>query len=70
MYTFPQHALPRVVIHRTQVVKEKWKLRVRLSATKENRVHQTKMATKTDKDGSRLRRSGQDWDKKLLLLNF
>ena len=27
MYTFPQHALPRVVIHRTQVVKEKWKLR-------------------------------------------
>ena len=52
MYTFPQHALPRVVIHRTQVVKEKWKLRVGLGATKENRVHQTNMATKTDKDGS------------------
>ena len=60
MYTFPQHALQRVAIHRTQVVKEKWKLRVGLGATKENRVHQTKMATKTDKDDSRLRCSGQD----------
>ena len=35
----------------TQVVEKKWKLRVRFSSTKENRVHQTKISTKTDKDG-------------------
>lgn len=32
-----QQALQRVVIHRTQVVKKKWQLQVRLSPTKENR---------------------------------
>ena len=30
---------------------KEWKLRVRFSPTKENRVHQTKISTKTDKDG-------------------
>ena len=45
-------ALPRVVIHRTQVAKNKWKLLARFSPTKENRVHQTKISTKTDKGGS------------------
>ena len=45
MYTYLQQALPRVVIHRTQVVEKKWKLRVRLS------VHQTKISTNTDKHG-------------------
>ena len=48
MYTYRQQALPRVVIHRTQVAKKKWKLRARFSPTKENRVHQTKISTKTD----------------------
>ena len=38
MYTYLQQALLRVVIHRTQEVKKKWKLRVRFSPTKENRV--------------------------------
>ena len=51
MSTCLQQALPRVVIHRTQVVKKKWKFRVRFSLTKENRVHQTKISTKADKDG-------------------
>ena len=32
------------------VVKKKWKLRVRFSPTKENRVDQTKISTKTDKN--------------------
>ena len=49
--TYLQQALPRVAIHRTQVVEKKWKLRVRFSPTKENRVHQTKISTKTDKHG-------------------
>ena len=48
MYTYLQQALPRVVTHRTQVVEEKWKLRVWFSPTKENRVHQTKISTNTD----------------------
>ena len=51
MYSYLQQALPRVVINRTQVVDKKWKLRVRFSPKKENRVHQTKILTKTDKDG-------------------
>ena len=41
MYSYLQQALPRVVIHRTQIVDKKWKLRVQFSPTKENRVHQT-----------------------------
>ena len=45
MSTYLQQALPRVVIHRTPVIKKKWKLQVRFSATKENRVHQTKIWT-------------------------
>ena len=49
MYTCPQQALPRVVLHRTQVVKKKWKLRVRFSLTEENRVHQNNFSMKTDK---------------------
>ena len=48
MYTYLQQALPRIVIHCTQVVEEKWKLRVQHSSTKENRVHQTKISTNTD----------------------
>ena len=48
--TYLQQTLWRVVIHRTQVVEEKWKFRVRFSLTKENRVHQTKISTKTYKD--------------------
>ena len=50
MYTYLLQALLRVVIHRTQVVKEKWKLRIRLTPTKENCIR-TKISTKTDKDG-------------------
>ena len=51
-----QQALTRVVIHRTQVAKKKWKLLARFSPTKESRVHQTK----TDKGGFRLQFSGQE----------
>ena len=51
MYIFLQQALPRVVIHRTQVVEKKWKLRVRFNPTRVNHVHQTKISTETDKDG-------------------
>ena len=53
MHTYLLQALPRVVIHRTQVVGgggEMEKLRVRFSLTKENRMQQTKILTKTDKD--------------------
>ena len=50
MSTYLQRALPRVVIHRTQVIKKKWTLRLRFSSTKENRVHQTQISMKTDKD--------------------
>ena len=39
------------MIHRTQVIKKKWTLRQRFSSTKENRVHQTQISMKTDKDG-------------------
>ena len=49
MYTYLQQPQPRVVIHATQVVEKKWKLRVRFGLTKENRVHQTKILTKIDK---------------------
>ena len=51
MYSYLQQAPPRVVIHRTQAVDKKWKSRVRFSPTNENRVHQTKILTKTDQDG-------------------
>ena len=51
MYTYLHQALPRIVMHRTLVVKKKCTLRVRFSPKKENRVHQTKISTKTDKDG-------------------
>ena len=51
MHTYLQQPLTRVVIHRTQVAKKKWKLRVRFSPTKEDRVHQTKISTKTGKGG-------------------
>ena len=51
MYTYLQQALPTVVIRRTQVAKRKWKLRARFSPTKENRMHQTKISTETDKGG-------------------
>ena len=49
MHSYIQKALPKVVIHRTQVVEKKWKLRVRFSPTKENRAHQTNISMKTDK---------------------
>ena len=49
MYTYLQQPQLRVVIHPTQVVEKKWKLRARFSLTKENRVHQTKILTKIDK---------------------
>ena len=39
------------MIHRAQAVGKKWKLRVRFSPTKENRAHQMKISTKTEKDG-------------------
>ena len=39
------------MIHRTQIIKKKWTLRQRFSSTKENRVHQTQISMKTDKDG-------------------
>ena len=51
MYTYLQQALPRVVIHLTKEAKKKWKLRARFSPTKENREHQTKISTKSDKSG-------------------
>ena len=43
--------IPRIVIHRNQVVNKKWKLRVRSNPTQEKRVHQTKISTKSDNDG-------------------
>ena len=48
MYIYFQQALPRAVIHRTHEVGKKWKLR--FSPTKENRAHQMRISTKTDKD--------------------
>ena len=51
MYIYLQQALPRIVIHRTQVAKKKWKLQAWFSPMKENRVHQTKISTETDKGG-------------------
>ena len=51
MYTYLQQALPRVLIDRTLVETKKWKLPVRFSPTKENRMHQTKTSNKTDHDG-------------------
>ena len=39
------------MIHRTQVAKKKRKLRAQFSPTKENRMHQTKISTNTDKGG-------------------
>ena len=47
----PSASSPTVVIRRTQVAKRKWKLRARFSPTKENRMHQTKISTETDKGG-------------------
>ena len=49
MYTYLWQALPRVLIHRTQVVK-KWKLRGRLQPY-EGEPHQTRISTHTDQDG-------------------
>ena len=60
MYAYLQQALTRVVIHHTQEVEKKWKLRLRFSLTKENRVHQTKISTKTDKNGFSPAGLGQD----------
>ena len=68
MSTCLQQALPRTVTHRTQVVKQKWKLQVRFSPTKENRFSQTKISSKSDKDSFSPRCSGQDYDKKKLVL--
>ena len=52
MYTYLQQVLARVVIHRTQVlVEKKWKLRVRFSPARENRLHQTKISANADKRG-------------------
>ena len=51
--------LPRIVIHRNQVVNKKWKLRVRSNPTQEKRVHQTKISTKSDNDGFSLSGSVQ-----------
>ena len=51
MSIYLQQLLPKVVIHRTEVAKKKWKLRARFSPLKENCKHQTKISTKRDKDG-------------------
>ena len=52
MYTYLEKIILRVVIHRTRVVEKKRKLRVPFSpSTNRNRVHRTKISTKTDKDG-------------------
>ena len=51
MSIYLQQLLPKVVIHRTEVAKKKWKLRARFSPLKENCEHQTKISTKRDKDG-------------------
>ena len=52
MYTYLEKILLRVVIHCTRVVEKKRKLRVPFSpSTNRNRVHRTKISTKTDKDG-------------------
>ena len=52
MYTYLEKILLRVVIHRTRVLEKKRKLRVPFSpSTNRNRVHRTKISTKTDKDG-------------------
>ena len=47
-FTSTEFYVYHVLIHRTQVVKMKWKLRVRFSPTKENRVNQTKISMKTN----------------------
>ena len=70
MYTYLQQALPRVVIHRTQVTKNKWKLRVRFSPMKENRVHHTKISTNTGKDGFSPAVFRSRLEQKLPLLTF
>ena len=46
MYTYLQQAPPEVVMHRNQVVKKKWKLRVWFNL-KEDRMHQAKISTST-----------------------
>ena len=51
MSIYLQQLLTKVVIHRTEVAKKKWKLRARFSHLKENCEHQTKISTKRDKDG-------------------
>ena len=77
MHIYLQQPLMRVVIHRTQVAKKKWKLRVRFSPTKEDRMHQTKISTKTDKGDfspavsrSRLEQNFLYWIFSLLRLCF
>ena len=68
MSTYLQQALPRVVIHRTQVLKKKQMLLLRFSPTKENRVHQ-KISIKTDKDGFSPAIFKSRLNKKISLLN-
>ena len=65
MYIYLQQALPRVVIHLTQAVEKKWKLRVRFSPTKVNRVHERRSRRRLTKKVSRLRCLGQDKNKKI-----
>ena len=50
MYTYLQQALPIALTLRTQVVERKWKFGVLFNPTKENRVNQTKISSKSDKD--------------------
>ena len=49
---------------------KEWKLRVRFSPTKENRVHQTKISMKTDKDGFSPLAFRSRLEHKLPFLNF
>ena len=46
MHTYLQQAPPRVVIHCTQVVEKKWKLRLR----RRTPLYHTKISAKTDKE--------------------
>ena len=66
MYYYLQQALPRVLIHLTRAVEKKWNLRVRFSPLLRRTASIRRGLTKTV---SRLRFSGQDQNKKFLLLN-
>ena len=70
MYIFLQQALPRLVLHRTQEVEKKGKLRVRFSPTKgKPRCIKRRFRVRVTKIVSRPWCLSQDKNKKFPLLN-